>query len=150
MYEFNGLPLHVLALHAAVVFGPLSALIAVAYAALPSWRDRLRWVTLVTVLIGVAAIWVAYLSGENFFESSRFENVRGEALEKIEKHEEYAEKLRLIASGFGVVTVAATWLHDRTGALRILLRVLVVAGAVLTLIWTILTGDAGAQAVWGD
>ena len=150
MWEINGLPLHVLALHGAVILGPVSALIALAYALLPRYRDRLRWVTLVAVLVGVGAIWVAYLSGENFFDSSRFDNFKGEALEKIEKHEGYAETLRLIASGFGFVTILATWLHDRTGATRMLLSALVVVGAVLTLIWTILTGDAGAQAVWGS
>jgi fucose permease len=148
--EINGLPLHVLALHGAVVLGPLSALVALAYALLPRYRDRLRWITLVAVLIGVSAIWVAFLSGENFFESSRFDNVRGEALEKIEKHEGYADTLRLMASGFGIVTILATWLHDRAGATRILLSALVVVGAVLTLVWTILTGDAGAQAVWSS
>ena len=148
MWEINGLPLHVLALHGAVVLGPLSALIALAYAVLPRYRDRLRWITLVAVLIGVGAIWVAYLSGQNFFDSSRFDNFRGEALEKIEKHEGYAETLRLMASGFAIVTVLATWQHERTGATRMLLSALVVVGAVLTLIWTILTGDAGAQAVW--
>jgi len=148
--EINGLPLHVLALHAAVILGPLSALVAIAYAVLPSWRDRLRWVTLVAVLIGVGAIWVTYLSGESFFESSRFDNVRGEALDKIEKHEEYAETLRLMASAFGLVTIVATWLHDRAGGVRMLLSALVVVTAALTLVWTILTGDAGAQAVWGS
>jgi len=148
--EINGLPLHVLAVHAAVVFGPLSALVAIAYAVLPSWRDRLRWVALVAVLIATTAIWVAFLSGEDFFESSRFKGVRGEALEKIETHEEYAETLRLMTSGFAVVTVAATWLHHRAGAVRYLLSALVVVGAVLTLVWTILTGDAGAKAVWGN
>jgi hypothetical protein len=148
--EINGLPLHVLALHGAVVLGPLSALVALAYALLPRYRDRLRWVTLVAVVIGVAAIWLAYLSGENFFDSSRFDNFRGEALEKIEKHEGYAETLRLIASGFGIVTILATWQHQRTGATRMLLSALVVVGAVLTLVWTILTGDAGSQAVWSS
>ncbi len=148
--EINGLPVHVLALHGAVVLGPLSAMVAIAYAALPSWRDRLRWVALVAVVVGVGAIWVAYLSGENFFESSRFDNVKGEALEKIEKHEEYAETLRLMASGFGIVTILATWLHDRVGVVRMVLSALVVVGAVLTLIWTVLTGDAGSQAVWGS
>ena len=32
--EINGLPLHPLAVHAAVVFGPLAALLALAYAVL--------------------------------------------------------------------------------------------------------------------
>ena len=148
--EINGLPLHVLAVHAAVVFGPLSAVVAIAYAALPSWRDRLRWVTLVIVLVATAAIWTAYLSGEDFFESDRFAGVRGAALEKIETHEEYAETLRLVTSGFAIVTVLATWLHSRTGAVRYLLSALVIVGALATLVWTVLTGDAGAKAVWGS
>ncbi len=148
--EINGLPLHVLVVHAAVVFGPVAALVAIAYVALPSWRDRLRWATLVVVLVATGAIWAAYLTGGDFFASDRFAGFSGEALAKIEKHEEYGSTLRWIVSGFAVATVVATWLHTRTGPLRILLGLLVVAGAIGTAVWTILTGDAGAQAVWGE
>lgn len=148
--EINGLPLHVLALHAAVVFGPLAALVSFAYVGLSSWRDRLRWVHLVAVLAAVGAIWGAHVTGVQFFDSPRFDNFSAEILAKIRKHESYANDLRLIASGYALVTILATWLHSRTGAVRILLGVLVVAGAVATLVWTILTGDAGAQAVWGQ
>ncbi len=81
---------------------------------------------------------------------SRFDNFSGEALDKIHTHQNYARNLRWIATGFAVVTVIAVWLHDRTGPTRIVLGVLVAVGAVLTLVWTILTGDAGAQAVWGS
>jgi len=149
--EINGLPLHVLVVHAAVVFGPLSAAVAIAYATLPSWRDRLRWVTLGVVLIATAAIWTAYLSGEDFFGSDRFAGIEGTPLEaKIHTHEERAETLRLIVSGYAAVTILATWLHARTGAVRILLSVLMVAGAIATLVFTVLTGDAGSQAVWSQ
>jgi len=148
--ELNGLPLHVLAVHAAVVLGPLAALVALAYAALPRYRDQLRWVALVAVLVAAGSIWVAYLSGEEFFASDRFANTRGEALEKIEKHQDYAGTLRWLATGFAVVTIAAAWWHHRAGAARWLLSGLVAVGAVLTLVWVVLTGDAGAQAVWGS
>jgi hypothetical protein len=147
--EINGLPLHVLAVHAAVVFGPLAAAVALAYVGLPSWRERLRWVTLVVVLIATASIWAAYLSGENFFDSNRFKDASGDLRDKIEKHEGYAGTLRLVTSGFALVTILATWLHTRTGPVRVLLSVLVAVGAIATLVWTALTGDAGAQAVWG-
>lgn len=148
--EINGLPVHVLAVHAAVVFGPLAAGVAITYAALPSWRDRLRWVTLVSVLVATASIWVAHLSGTAFLESDRFDGVAGEVLQKIETHEAYADVLRLITSGFAVVTILATWLHSRTGAVQVVLRVLVVVAALATLVWTVLTGEAGALAVWGE
>jgi hypothetical protein len=147
--EISGLPLHVLALHAAVVFGPLAAAVSLAYVGLSSWRDRLRWVNLVAVLAAVGAIWLAYLSGVNFFESDRFDKFSGEALAKIQKHEAYANVLHWIATGYGIVAIVAAWLHTRTGAARLALAVLLAAGAVATLVWTILTGDAGARAVWG-
>ncbi len=148
--EINGLPLHVLALHAAVVFGPVAAVISLVYVALPSWRDRLRWVALGVALIAVGSIWLAHLSGTDFFESDRFATVQGELLAKIEKHEEYANTLRVIATAYGVVAILAAWQHHRTGVVRVLLGLLLAAGAIGTLVWTILTGDAGAQAVWGD
>jgi hypothetical protein len=147
--EISGLPLHVLALHAAVVFGPLAALGSLAYVGLSSWRDRLRWVNLVAVLAAVGAVWLAYLSGVSFFEGARFDGFSGEALAKIEKHEHYANVLRWIASGYGAVTILAAWQHDRSGTPRLVLGLLVAAGAVGTLVWTFLTGDAGARAVWG-
>ena len=147
--EINGLPLHPLVVHAAVIFGPLAALTALAYVVLPRYRDRLRWATLVLVLVATVSIWVAYLTGEDFLESDRFSGMQGEARDLIERHEELAGTLRLVTSGFAIVTVAATWLHHRSGPLRIVLGVLVAVGAVATLVWTVMTGDAGAQAVWG-
>jgi hypothetical protein len=150
MWEINGLPLHPLVVHAAVILGPLAALSALAYVGLPRHRDRLRWVTLVMVLLGTAAIWAAYLTGNNFFASSRFDNFSGEALDRIHTHQNYARTLRWITSAFSAVTVLATYLHARTGPTRMVLGVLVVLGAVFTLVWTVLTGDAGARAVWGS
>jgi hypothetical protein len=148
--EINGLPLHPLVVHAAVVLGPLGCLAALAYVGLPKYRDRLRWVTLVTVLLATASIWAAYLTGNNFFSSGHFDNFSQKILDRIHTHQSYARTLRWITTGFAVVTILATSLHDRTGATRIVLNVLVVVGAVLTLIWIGLTGEAGARAVWGS
>jgi O-antigen/teichoic acid export membrane protein len=147
--EINGLPLHPLVVHAAVVFGPLAALSALAYVGLPKHRDKLRWVTLVVVLIGFVSIWAAYLTGDNFFGTSRFDNFSGEALEKIEHHEDLANVLRWVTTGFALVTVVAVWQHDRQGAARYALGGLVVVLGIATLVYTVLTGDAGAKAVWG-
>ena len=147
--EINGLPLHPLVVHAAVIFGPLAALTALAYVAVPRYRDRLRWPMLGIVLLATVAIWAAYLTGEDFLDSDRFSGMQGEARDLIERHEDLAGTLRLVTSGFAIVTVAATALHHRTGALRIVLGVLVAVAAVATLVWTVMTGDAGAKAVWG-
>ncbi|HRK47347.1 MAG TPA: hypothetical protein PK324_17075 [Nocardioides sp.] len=149
MWEFNGLPLHPLVVHAAVVLGPLAAIAAIAYVALPRYRDWLRWVALISVLLATVAIWAAYLTGENFYDHGNFDQFSKEIQDRIQTHENYARTLRWITTGFALVTILATWLHTRTGAVRVVLNVLVVVGAVLTLVWVALTGDAGARAVWG-
>jgi uncharacterized membrane protein len=149
MWEINGLPLHPLIVHAAVVLGPLAALAALAYVALPRHRDLLRWVALVTVLLGAASIWAAYLSGNNFFTNGNFDHFSAKIQDRIHTHQSYARTLRWITTGFAAVTVLATWLHSRTGPTRVVLGLLVVVGAVLTLVWVALTGEAGARAVWG-
>jgi predicted membrane protein DUF2231 len=151
MWEINGLPLHPLIVHAAVIFGPLAAASALAYVGWPKHRDKLRWVTLVLVVIGFGSIWAAYLSGSNFLDNgAQFKNLGGEAKDKIQHHQDLAGVLRWMTTGFAAVTLLAVWQHRREGAARYLLGGLVVVGAALTLVWTVRTGDAGAQAVWGS
>jgi hypothetical protein len=147
-WSVAGLPLHVLVIHAAVVFGPLAAVSALAYVGLPRYRDLLRWPTLVLALIAFGAIWAAYFSGLNFFASDRFANVSGELKDNIETHKSYASTLRWIATAFGIVTVAATYLHDREGSRKVVLNALVAVSAIATLVWVVLTGDAGSRSVW--
>ncbi len=147
--EINGLPLHVLVIHAAVVFGPLGGLAGVLYAAVPAWRDRLRWPLVVTAAIVGTVMWVAVLSGSEFLESARFAGVQGPAADQLELHEERGEQLRWLATGFAAVAFLSAWWHTRTGPVKLLLNLALAALAVLTTVWTVLTGDAGAQSVWG-
>jgi hypothetical protein len=146
--EINGVPLHPLVVHGAVVFGPIAALMAILYVVLPSWRDRLRWPMLALALIATAAIWAAFLTGQNFRSQSRFDEASGAWLDRLDKHQSLGRQLRWVTSGFFVVALVSAWLHDRTGALRVVLGVLLVASAIATLVWVVLTGDAGAKAVW--
>jgi hypothetical protein len=144
--EINGLPLHPLVVHAAVVLGPLGALAAVAYVALPRWRDRLRWPMVVLALLAVASIVAAYYTGKSFFDSRPPEI---QAAPLVVTHQNLAQQLFWITLAFGVVAVVSGWLATRTGALRVVLDVLLAAGAVAVLIWVARTGEAGARAVWG-
>lgn len=142
--EINGLPLHALVVHAAVVFGPLAALAGGLYA-IPRWRDKVRWPLVVSAGIAVVTIWVAFLSGEQLQEANQY---GGELGALLDRHAERAETLRLVVSGFALVSFVAAWLHARTGGLRTLLAVLVAGFAVATAVWTVLVGDAGAQLAW--
>lgn len=142
--EINGLPLHPLVVHAAVVFGPLAALAALGYL-VPRWRDRLRWPMVILALVATASIVVAYLSGDRLLDS------RPELSTSplVQTHEERAGTLLWTTLGFGVVAVLAGWWHARPGVLRAVLAVLLGLGALGVLVMVVLTGDAGAQAVWG-
>lgn len=145
--EINGLPLHPLVVHAAVVFGPLGALGALAYVALPSWRDRLRWPMLALALVAGLAIVAAYLTGRNFI-SSRPELAQ---LPGVSTHRHRARLLLWATLAFSVVAAATMgWLHPRPGVLRTVAGLLLGVSALTVLVLVVLTGDAGARAVWGQ
>lgn len=144
--EINGLPVHALIVHAAVVFGPLSALAGIAYA-VPKWRDRVRWPLVVAVAIALVSIWIAYLSGEQLEEANEY---GGPLRELVETHESRAGVLRWSVTAFALVTFIAAWLHSQPSRAKVASAAAgVVAGlAVLTAVYTVLTGDAGAQIAW--
>ena len=144
--EINGLPLHPLVVHAAVVFGPLAALAALLHVAVPRWRDRLRWPMLVLGVVAVAAVVAAYYSGRSFL-ASRPPAIRSSP--QVLTHEHLARQLLWISLGFGLVLLLAGWLATRAGSLRVVLDVLLAVGAAAMLVWLVRTGDAGARAVWG-
>lgn len=143
--EINGLPLHPLLVHAAVVFGPLAALAALVYAGVPSWRERLRWpMTGLAAVAGLAVV-AAYLSGRDFLDS-RPELAQVPA---VGTHEDRAWVALWVTLGFTVVAVATAGLHRREGAVRVATHVLLALAAAATLVTVVLTGDAGSRAVWG-
>jgi uncharacterized membrane protein len=145
--EFNGLPLHPLVIHAAVIFGPLAGLVALTYL-VPRWRDRMRWPMVIGAIIALGAVFIAYLSGNDFRDSKPFFD-QAPLADKIDTHEDLAGNLLLGTIAFAAIAVLSAWLHARTGALRIGLNLLLAASAIGVIVLVILTGDAGAQAVWG-
>jgi hypothetical protein len=143
--EINGLPLHPLVVHAAVVMGPLAAIAALLHVAVPRWRVRLRWPMVVLALAATAAIVVAYFSGGSFLDSKP----ELESSPLVETHEQRGEQLLWVTLAFGVVALVAGWLSTRTGALRIVLDVLLGVAALVLLVLVVRTGESGARAVWG-
>ena len=143
--EVNGLPLHPLVVHAAVVFGPLAALLAVGYVAVPGRRDSLRWPMLGLALVAGVSVLAAYLTGR-YFLTQRPELAQ---LPGVSTHRARAKVLLVVTSAFTVVAILSAWLHTRTGAVRVLLAALLGVSALATLVMVVLTGDAGARAVWG-
>jgi len=144
--EINGVPLHPLVVHAAVVFTPLATLAALGYA-VPAWRDRLRWPLVVLAAIAVAAVWTAFYTGESL-RTDRFAGAGGTLGERIARHETWGKRLRIGASVFAVLAFVTAWLHTRTGAVRLALTGVTVVAGLVAVVLVVLTGDAGAQATW--
>jgi len=142
--EINGLPLHPLVVHAAVIFGPIAALVALAFL-VPRWRLKLRWPMVGLAVIATLSIVAAYLTGNNFLDHKP--ELRTSP--QVQTHEDRAGQLLWVTIAFGVIALASGWFATRTGALRIVLDVLLGVAAVATLVLVFLTGEAGARAVWG-
>jgi len=156
--EFNGLPLHPLIVHVVVVFAPLAAVAGLLYAVFPRWRWWLRWPMVACAAIAAVCGVIAVQSGLSL-ENQRHLQI----FPQVAVHAHRGRILRWILLGFvAVVALGAWWLggpsalasgrgarKGRTGAVAIVLQVLLVAGAVAVLVSAFLTGDAGARAVWG-
>jgi hypothetical protein len=145
--EFNGLPLHPLVVHAAVVFVPLAALAGLAYV-VPRWRGLLRWPMLAAAAIAAASVQLSAMSGQDL------EHERHLGGPLLAKHEMWAGRLQTGTWVMAAIVLVAVWAVPRVrsrGGVAVLGQVLVVAlplAALVELYLVFRTGDAGAKAVW--
>ena len=142
--EISGLPLHPLVVHAAVVFGPIGALAGLAYAVLPRWRDRLRIPMVALALLATGSIVAAYLTGDSFLESNP-------GLARKPHGGDARGPGRAVALADARLRAArrrGRLVARPSGAARLVLRVALGLAAVAVLVQVVLTGDAGARAVW--
>ena len=164
--EITGLPVHPLVVHAVVVLLPLSVMLALAMAFVPSWRWLTRWLTLAGTVVAVVAVFIARQSGESFLEGKQFLLDEGSTTrEHIMDHQDYANLLWWVSLVFLLVVILAfVVLPAPTGlasgkldhpgntaawAARGVPILLAVAG-IASLVLVVLTGDAGSRTVWGS
>lgn len=155
--EINGLPGHILVIHAAVVFVPLLALLASAYGLVPRWRPRLGWAVGILSVVTPVITWVATESGEAFEEFLKGKGYPPQLLAEIEEHAEYGDRTLWLTLGLAVaalVLLALTSGRVRTPRLPSwitwLLTGVIVVLSVFAVVYVVLTGDTGAQSVWGN
>lgn len=154
--QFNGMPVHVLLVHAAVVFVPLLALAAVVYALVPRVRAQIGWAAALLAIGAPVATFLAKESGEKFRDRLIADGMKGPALEAVNSHQGYGDLTFLFALGLGVVTGLMVLLTTRPPGGRPLPRVADLGLALVVLVLAAIsgyfvfrTGDSGAQAVWG-
>jgi hypothetical protein len=145
---FNGLPLHVLVVHAAVILTPAAALVALALVR-PSWRMRLRWPAAFAVLGAWLLVWLARGSG-TALSLAIAEQLKGTPTgDAVIKHAAFANRLNVVLFVLLVVVVLFAVLLPRiarpagtVGAVVIAVLAFLVIGLVAQ------TGEAGARAAW--
>lgn len=156
--DVNGVPVHPLLVHAVVVFVPLGAVSALVYALVPRWRWLFRWPTLVLALGAVVFTRLAVISGTSLKDEKGFTGVLGD---RIATHQTWGQRLEWSVWVFAVVAIFAVWVlphvmplagrEDRVSpraSLVTVATVLLPITALVVLVLAVITGDAGARAVW--
>ena len=151
MDSFFGIPSHPLFVHLPAVLLPLAAIGVVIMVARPAWYLRYRWAVLAVGLVGTLGAVMAASSGESLEES-----LEGQP-ETWEAHAESGELARNVALLFvallAVYVLVPWWLKRSRPSgptwLMPVLSVLVLAGAVASVITVYDAGHSGAESVWG-
>lgn len=151
--EINGIPVHVLLVHAVVVLVPLAAILAIVSCLWPAARRKLGILVPLSALVGLIFVPLATSAGEWLEE-------RVQETDLVEKHTELGDSLTVWAVLLFVLA-AGLWLLDtaigRSWSLPGFLRspwarrvggALLVIVAVVAIVQVYRIGDSGAKAVW--
>jgi FtsH-binding integral membrane protein len=151
--SLNGLPLHPLATHAAVVLVPLAGLLGVLFA-VPRTRG---WATVplpVLALAAAIATWVSVRSGEALQRVGGLgaTGLGGDVGRLVDEHAERADLLLVLVWAYAAVAGLA--LASQRTSVRLhpwvaaALSAVLVVGAVALSVQTVRVGELGARAVW--
>jgi hypothetical protein len=152
--QINGLPTHVLALHAAVVSVPLAALMGVLFA-VPRTRSWSRVPLVILAFGAVVAVFVARQTGLAFRQVLIAKQVltpQSPATSLVHQHAQRANVLLVATLGYAVLAVLAFFVtrpaSGSGGILPTIAAVLLVLGAAGVAFQVYRVGDVGARAVW--
>ena len=145
--EIGGLPAHPLIIHAAVVLTPLAGLLVILFAVHTPTRWLTRWPAAVGAVVAALAVWAARLSGQWL----------------LDDNPALAQLLSWVVIVFAALAVLGAFTlggptglasgrgekPSRGGLLQKTLPTLLVLVSLGVIFGTVITGDAGARAVWG-
>jgi hypothetical protein len=154
--QINGLPVHALVLHAAVIFVPLLAAGAIAYGLVPRWRPRIGWAVVLLAVAAPVTAFVARQSGVELFDRLKAQNsISPAGRQIIEDHMGYGTLTVLFSLILGIVSLVMVVVtlrrpdHRLPRVADLGLTAVMVVLAALSGYYVFQTGDSGATAVWG-
>jgi uncharacterized membrane protein len=152
--QIGGLPVHALVIHVAVVFVPLLAIGAIAYAVVPRWRPRIGWAVFLLAIIAPICTFVAKESGHKLYDRLLARGFSGAGKKILDDHMGFGGLTFWFTLALGIVTLIMVLVSARrpTSLPRVAelgFTVIVVALAAISGYYVFRTGDSGAHAVWG-
>lgn len=160
---YSGLPAHPLFLHVPVMLIPIAVIGAIAVVLKPVWFERYGVVLAIIAVVAMASLFLTMGAGEALRAALHLNGSFGPA-ELIQRHENAADKLRILDILFTAVVILGLGAHriaagKATGlaivdralgapATIIGLRIVLVLLAIGCGYMVFKTGDLGAKAVW--
>ncbi|MGB7449414.1 MAG: hypothetical protein WA892_09835, partial [Ornithinimicrobium sp.] len=151
-WTIDGLPLHPLLVHAAVVMLAVNGLALLGCIAVPRFRRWLGWGLPLLGVVTAATTWLTKTAGENFLGGR-------DPVGALADHTHWGGWAGVVSIVLGVTTVAywlvmsprlggrVSWL-SATGT-RIVASLLAAVAAIAALVVDFLAGHSGATSVWG-
>lgn len=151
MTTLFGMPAHALLVHAVVVLAPLTAMLEILCAIWPAARRRLAWLVLAFAVAVMGFTPLTIQAGEWLYDQQT------EPSAILQTHQERGEWTIYIAAALLIVAIIQVIQHRQESRSSEPQRVLAAVAAMLALVvgiastvGVVLTGDSGAQAVWGQ
>jgi uncharacterized membrane protein len=152
--QINGLPVHALVLHAAVIFVPLLALGGIVYAIVPRWRPKIAWAVFLLAIIAPVCAFVARQSGTKLYARVLARGISDKGKQILANHMYFGTRTFWFTLALGIVVLILVLATARKServprVAGVVLSVATVALALICGYYVFRTGDSGATAVWG-
>lgn len=141
--EIDGIPLHPLVVHAAVMLVPLAALGALLVIVSARLRDRFGWLVAIVAAAGAGSAIMAKLTGEALATQLGVGDL-------VATHRSFGTLVPYPAVALALSLPAALLLKPKSRTAWLVAAGLSVVAAVAGLVLVVLTGHSGAVAVWGS
>jgi hypothetical protein len=93
-------------------------------------------------------VWLAAATGDSLANSVLSGNTNAAVIQAIHHHEDLAGKLQASTWFLAAVAAGVWWFHKRPGRLHQVMTVVLPLAGIAAVVLCVLTGDAGAKAVW--